>query len=88
MTWISWNLHGIEKFDAKNQDHYTLLSFQTGKTLFLEGDDTQDVYFLVSGKLAILKGRKRIAELSDEGSVFGEMSFLLGEKRTATVKAV
>ena len=63
-------------------------TFKAGKSLFLEGDDTQDVYFLVSGKVAILKGRKRIAEISDEGSVFGEMSFLLGEKRTATVKAI
>jgi len=64
-----------------------ITTFKAGESLFLEGDDTQDVYFLVSGKVAILKGRKKIAEISDEGSVFGEMSFLLGEKRTATVKA-
>jgi len=65
-----------------------IISFKTGETLFLEGDDTQDIYFLLSGKVAVLKGRTRIAEISDEGSVFGEMSFLLGEKRTATVKAI
>ena len=63
-------------------------AFKTGETLFLEGDDTQDIYFLVSGKVAILKGIKKIAEISDEGSAFGEMSFLLGEKRTATAKAI
>ena len=34
-------------------------AFQTGETLFLEGDDTQDIYFLVSGKVAILKGIKK-----------------------------
>ena len=62
--------------------------FKAGETLFLEGDDTQDVYFLISGKAAVLKGKKRIAEISDVGSVFGEMSFLLGEERTATVKAI
>jgi len=55
-------------------------TFKAGETLFLEGDDTQDIYFLVSGKVAILKGKKIIAEISDEGSVFGEMSFLLGGK--------
>lgn len=65
-----------------------VITYQTGETLFLEGDDTQDVYFLVSGKVAILKGRTKIAEISDEGAVFGEMSFLLGERRTATVKAI
>ena len=65
-----------------------IVIFKAGETLFLEGDDTQDIYFLISGKAAVLKGKKRIAEISDVGSVFGEMSFLLGEKRTATVKAI
>jgi len=64
------------------------VTFKAGETIFLEGDDTQDLYFLVSGKIGILKGRRSIAEISDQGSIFGEMSFLLGEKRTATVKAV
>ena len=62
--------------------------FKAWETLFLEGDHTQDIYFLISGKVAVLKGKKSIAEISDVGSVFGEMSFLLGEERTATVKAI
>ncbi len=62
--------------------------FKAGETVFIEGDDTKDIYFLISGEAAVLKGRKRIAEISDAGSVFGEMSFLLGEERTATVKAI
>ncbi len=62
--------------------------FETGETLFFEGDDSQDIYVLVSGKLDVLKGTKKIADISKEGVVFGEMSFLLGEKRTATVKAM
>ncbi|MBW1779984.1 MAG: cyclic nucleotide-binding domain-containing protein [Deltaproteobacteria bacterium] len=70
-----------------NLDKY-IATFETGQTVFLEGDDSQDLYILVEGKAGILKGTKRIAEISDEGSVFGEMSFLLGENRTATVKAV
>ncbi len=36
-----------------------ITTFKAGESLFLEGDDTQDVYFLVSGKVAILKGRKK-----------------------------
>ncbi len=64
-----------------------LVSYETGDTLFFEGDDTQDIYVLASGKLDILKGTKKIAEIVKEGVVFGEMSFLLGQKRTATVKA-
>jgi PAS domain S-box-containing protein len=35
----------------------------------------------------ILKGNKNIAEINIKGSLFGEMSFFLGARRTATVKA-
>jgi PAS domain S-box-containing protein len=65
-----------------------IASFDVGQTVFLEGDDSQDLYILLEGKAGIVKGTKRIAEISDKGSVFGEMSFLLGQTRTATVKAV
>jgi PAS domain S-box-containing protein len=53
----------------------------------LEGDNSQDLYALVSGKLDILKGSQKITEVSEEGAIFGEMSFLLQEARTASVKA-
>ncbi|MBW2574671.1 MAG: cyclic nucleotide-binding domain-containing protein [Deltaproteobacteria bacterium] len=62
-------------------------SFDKGKEIFLEGDDTQDLFILVSGHIDILKGNKKIVEITEKGSLFGEMSFLLGTKRTATVKA-
>jgi PAS domain-containing protein len=73
------NTHKLDKY---------IVTFEVGQTLFLEGDDSQDLYILVDGKAGILKGTKRIAEISGRGSVFGEMSFLLGENRTATVKAL
>ncbi len=61
--------------------------FENGQTLFLEGDDSQDLYILISGQLDVLKGDNRIAEVTEPGDIFGEMSFLLGSSRTATVKA-
>ena len=61
--------------------------FEEGKAIFLEGDDSQDLFILVSGVLHVFKGQKKIAEISEEGSLFGEMSFLLDAKRTATIKA-
>jgi len=64
-----------------------LVSFDTGRIMFLEGEDSQDLYVLVSGELDILKGNKKIREITEKGALFGEMSFLLGTKRTATVKA-
>ncbi|MGD9383869.1 MAG: cyclic nucleotide-binding domain-containing protein, partial [Desulfobacterales bacterium] len=64
-----------------------LTSFEKGKVIFFEGDDTQDLFILVSGHIDILKGKKKIVEITEKGSLFGEMSFLLGTQRTATVKA-
>jgi PAS domain S-box-containing protein len=64
-----------------------MTTFQAGQTVFLEGDHSEDLYILVSGALDVLKGKKKISDISGVGSFFGEMSLLLGAKRTATVKA-
>ena len=64
-----------------------IASFEEGKAIFLEGDDSQDLFILVSGQLNVIKGNKKIAEITEKGSLFGEMSFLLKAKRTATIKA-
>jgi PAS domain S-box-containing protein len=61
--------------------------FEKGEAIFLEGADSQDLYILVSGHLNVFKGHTKIAEIAEKGSLFGEMSFLLKAKRTATVKA-
>lgn len=66
-------------------NHY-LTTFEKGKTIFLEGDPSQDLYILVSGQLDVLKGNKELSEISERGTLFGEISLLLGTKRTATVK--
>ena len=72
--------------DALELREYTS-SFEDGQILFLEGDDSQDLYVLVSGQLDIIKGNNKIAEIKEPGELFGEMSFLLGTRRTATVRA-
>ena len=60
-----------------------MLTFKAGQVLFLEGDDSQDLYILVSGHLDILKGTKKINHVTEKGTLFGEISFLLGTRRTA-----
>ena len=63
------------------------IAFTSGQTIFLEGDDSQDLYILVAGQVEIFKGDKKIRDITEEGSVFGEVSFFLGDRRTASVKA-
>ncbi len=67
-------------------DRY-LLPFEEEQVIFREGDNSQDLYILASGQLDILKGNTKITEITEPGSLFGEMSFLLGASRTATVRA-
>ena len=62
-------------------------TFKKGEYVFFEGDGTQDLYLLVSGRLEVIKGTQKIQEIKDEGELFGELSFLLGGKRTASVRA-
>jgi PAS domain S-box-containing protein len=63
------------------------MTYQGGQVVFYEGDDSQDLYFLISGQLDIYRGDTKIGEITEVGAFFGEMSFLLGGKRTATVRA-
>jgi CRP/FNR family cyclic AMP-dependent transcriptional regulator len=63
-------------------------SYEPGHIIFWEGDDTSELHILISGELNVLKGDKVIAHMDVPGTIFGEMSFLLGGKRTASVKTL
>jgi PAS domain S-box-containing protein len=65
---------------------YTV-AYQPGDLLCVEGDESQDLFILVKGRLEIMKGKQPIAEISQRGASFGEISFILGTRRTASVKA-
>lgn len=65
-------------------------SFAPGETLIEEGDQSEIAYFLYSGEVGIYKktegGERNLGTLK-EGQLFGEMAYLLKEKRTATARA-
>jgi len=65
-----------------------LVNFKQAQIIFLEGDDSQDLYVLISGSVDIYKGDQKIREVTHNGAFFGEMSFFLGGKRTASAKAI
>lgn len=63
------------------------VSYRPSQTLFMEGDVSADLFVLISGELDVFKGKTAINYIGQPGELFGEMSFLLGTRRTATVKA-
>lgn len=57
-----------------------------GTDLVVEGEPDRGVYFLVFGKVRVTRQGKALAELQ-AGTCFGEMAYLSGRSRTATVSA-
>lgn len=61
-----------------------------GALLIQEGDDSRTAYFLHAGQAGVFKekdGKQRKLGQLNEGQLFGEMAYLLSEKRTASVVA-
>lgn len=65
-------------------------TFAPGETLITEGEPGDQAYFLYGGRVGLYKRiegtARKLGTLSD-GELFGEMAYLLGEHRTATVVA-
>lgn len=59
-----------------------------GEVLIREGQELDQVFFLSSGAVEVLKGEVQIVRVTDRGAVFGEMSPLLKQHPTATVRAL
>ena len=77
----------LDKINESDLKKYTKI-FSPGEILFLQGDNSQDMQILISGELEVFKDNKKIAEITEPGTTVGEMSFLLGSRKTATVKAM
>jgi CRP/FNR family cyclic AMP-dependent transcriptional regulator len=58
-----------------------------GTLIVTEGGTTAHLYVLMQGKLEVLKGEMVVATVVEPGAVLGEMSVLLGQPHTATVRA-
>jgi len=61
--------------------------FAAGEVIIPEGEEIPGLYFLMEGTVEIAKGGVAITEVNEVGAVFGEMSMLLSELPTATVRA-
>ncbi|HDT15395.1 MAG TPA: cyclic nucleotide-binding domain-containing protein [Firmicutes bacterium] len=62
-------------------------NYKKGQRVFNQGDDADYLYILFQGNVGIFVksgiGKKKIASL-DSGNYFGEMSLVLGDKKSAT----
>jgi CRP/FNR family transcriptional regulator, cyclic AMP receptor protein len=62
-------------------------SVSAGTLILHEGGTTGHLYVLIEGRLEVVKGDTVVAIVTEPGAVLGEMSVLLDQPHTATVRA-
>ena len=60
-------------------------NYEDGDMIIREGNTDIDFFKLIRGALTVIKGGKKIAELTEPGEYFGEMAAISGEQRTASI---
>jgi eukaryotic-like serine/threonine-protein kinase len=63
-----------------------IIRVRKGKVIVTEGQIDDTFYIILSGKVKIMKGEKAISTIG-HGECFGEMAYISGQIRTATVVA-
>jgi CRP-like cAMP-binding protein len=61
--------------------------YESGDIIIKEGNTDTAFYKLIQGCLEVYKGNNLIAEISQTNTYFGEMSSLVGSRRSATIKS-
>ena len=68
------------------------LEMRRGDVLFREGDDPDELFVVLSGRIAIanksIDGRESMVALMEEGDLFGEMGLFDGRGRSAEARAL
>jgi NTE family protein len=85
LTRLFGTLHESVLRYVESRVHWVTL--QGGEVLFSEGDQGQDLYFVLGGRLRAIAGGRVLNEMT-RGESIGEIALLTGEPRTATVIAV
>ena len=65
-----------------------LATYQPGETVFAAGTKTGRLLILKKGAVTVQKNGTVIAEVTEPGAVFGELSALLNQPHTADVKTL
>jgi serine/threonine-protein kinase len=61
-----------------------VIKFEGNKTIIQEGEIDDPFYILISGQVVVRKGKKVVTTL-EKGQCFGEMAYLTGEARNASI---
>ena len=62
--------------------------YEDGEEIIKEGDNDRWFYFLLKGKVRIVKAEQELAILSSAGDIFGEMSLISTSVRSTSVFSI
>jgi CRP-like cAMP-binding protein len=69
-----------------------LRTFKEGEVVFRQGDPGKELYVIIEGEIAIEMsvggGEARLLAALMSGTIFGEINFLVGSRRTASARAL
>lgn len=100
VTNITYNEKGNEaSFELLNQKNETnsspvitreqqVLQFRDKEIVCRENDPSNDLFYIRSGKYAVYVQRKLVSVLTPNDLFIGEMSFLLNDRRSATILSI
>ncbi len=82
----------LESFEEKDLQELLRLAkiwrFQPGELILTEGTHNTWLFYLVSGKVRVLKSGKELVVMQRIGDIFGEMGVIDGSVRSASVYAI
>jgi CRP-like cAMP-binding protein len=100
VTSLTYNEKGNEvTFEIMNQQNaantvpgimqpFSTVVYTDKQVVCRENDNTNDLFFIVSGRYAVYTNRKLVSVLTPNDMFIGEMSFLLNDRRSATILSV
>jgi CRP-like cAMP-binding protein len=65
-----------------------IIRAKPGDEIMKEGEPSDNLYYISSGKYGVYHNGAQVGALSPQDIFMGEMAFLLGERRSATIKAL
>jgi len=86
------SLPPLKKFETESLGRLARLSkireYEPGEIIIQEGRKDRWIYFLLSGNVRVIKQGVTIADMENEGALFGELAILDGLERSASVAAI
>jgi CRP/FNR family transcriptional regulator, cyclic AMP receptor protein len=82
----------LKKFETRNLGNLLRLSkireYEDGECIIKEGDIDPWLYFLLGGKIKVVKEGVQLHTIDQRGEIFGEMRVISDLKRSASIFAV